>query len=142
MEIPFQGQLDERILRRVSLMSVRPSGVRLIFLCLAVSLILWGSVLYPARPENFSAGVREGLLTWGPVLLVVCGYLFVKLVLFPKMHLQANKLAQGSRTGTVNDEGIHLETLYSKADLPWNVFLSARIEKGRRPCRLCGPLCP
>jgi hypothetical protein len=84
---------------------------------------LWGVVIFP-----LTQGGSLEPATYLPVLLIAGFFAFSLFVWGPKKQLQ-NKLLQGLYQGTAGDAGIHLETAYTKTDLPWDVFLRAKIGK-------------
>jgi hypothetical protein len=124
MEIPFQGQLNESILRRMTLTALRPTRGRFVYILFIVAIFSWGLIIFP-----WIHGESLDLASYLPVLLIVCAFGYAMLVWGPKKQLQGTKLLQGARTGTVGDETIHLETSYGTSDLPWDVFTRAKIAK-------------
>jgi hypothetical protein len=124
MEIPFQGQLNEAMLRRMTLMALRPTRSRFVFILFMAFAFLWGLVIFP-----WIHGQSLDLYGYIPAALIVCGLTYTTLVWGPKKQLQGTKLLQGPRTGRAGDEGLHLETSYGRSDLPWDVFTRAKIGK-------------
>ncbi len=123
MEIPFQGRFDESMLRRSTVTALRPARGRLLLFLFMVALFVWGLIIFP-----LIHGESLDPKSYLPILLVAGFFAFVLFGWGPKKQLQ-NKLLQGRYEGTVGDAGLHLETPYSKADLPWDVFIRAKIGK-------------
>ncbi len=128
MEIPFQGQLNESMLRRVTLAALRPTRGRLIWLLVFAAFFAWGLIIFPLI-HGESLNLSGNILTYLPVLVIACAFVYMVLVWSPKKQLSGSKLVQGQRTGTVSEERIHLETSYGRSDLPWDVFTKAKIAK-------------
>jgi hypothetical protein len=124
MEIPFQGQLDESMLRRSTVTALRPTRGRLLFIACWGLALVWSFIVLP-----LTHGQSLDLTLLIPVLVFVGLMLYLTFVWGPRKQMRTNKLAQGPRTGTIGEEGVHIETSYSKADFPWDVFTRAKIAK-------------
>ena len=128
MEIPFQGQLNESMLRRTTLAALRPTRGRLVWILVFAAFFAWGVIIFPLM-HGESQDLLGDILTYLPVLVIACAFVYMLLVWSPKKQLSGSKLVQGQRTGTVSEERIHLETPYGRSDLPWDVFTRAKIAK-------------
>lgn len=121
MEIPFQGRFDESMLRRTTLLALRPARGRLLWYLFVAGIVLWGWVIFP-----LIHGESLELAIYLPVLFVAFLFVYFLFVWAPKKQMQA-KVLQGLREGTAGEVGIHLKTTYSTADLPWDVFTRSKI---------------
>ena len=126
MAIPFRGQIDVNIIRRMNQIALTPPKRFLVFGGIGVLAILLTTVVPWLRGEAVSL---EG---WEPVFSVALLFLLLfaySLYVAPKKLLQSNKLLQSSITGEANESGILLETEHSRSDFPWDVFLRRKIGK-------------
>lgn len=123
MEIPFSGRIDVGVLRRAFWTVLTPGTLILggILGCLA----LWGVVILSLGGSEPSSGTLPILL----VFLLFLGLCAHGLYMAPRKLLESNKMLQEPISGRATDAGVFLETERSHADLPWEVFLKARIAK-------------
>jgi hypothetical protein len=124
MEIPFQGQFDESMLRRTTLLALRPERGRSSWYLFMAGICLWGWVIFPLiNGEPVEPAIYLTLI------LVVCLFVYAIFFWAPKKQMQA-KVLQGLREGTADEVGVHLKTAYTTADLPWDVFTRWKLGKG------------
>jgi len=126
MAIPFRGQIDVNIIRRMNQIALTPPRRFLIWGGIAALAVFWATVVPWLRGGTFSL---EG---WEPVLfmaLLFLGIVAYSLYMAPKKILQSNKLLQAPIVGEASDSGIHLETEHTRSEFPWDVFLRRKIGK-------------
>src|SRR4051794_31729378 len=107
MAIPFRGQIDVNIIRRMNQIALTPPRRFLIWGGIGALAILWTTVVPWLRGEAVSLG------GWEPVFfmaLLFLGIVAYSLYAAPKKILQSNKLLQAPIVGEASDSGIHLET--------------------------------
>ena len=126
MEIPFRGQIDVGILRRMNRIILTPGRSTVIAGCLFGLVILWGlsSPLLYGRAVSYES-------SWSALLflLVFAAIIVYSLYVAPRKVLQSSTLLQAPFSGEVKDAGIRLETEHSRAEIPWDAFLKRLIGK-------------
>lgn len=123
MEIPFQGQIDVSVLKRMNGLFFLPTRKHKIFLGLVAFFLVWGLVIAPLT----HGGSLKGMFAPLAVVLIVVALLAYSLITGPRKVLKSGKLLQEPITGRVTETGVHLETPHSRSDFPWDVFFKARI---------------
>lgn len=126
MEIPFRGQIDVGILRRMNRTILTPGRSALIFGGVVGLSILWAVMAPLFRGDALSF---EGL--W-PVLLFLLFFaaaIGYSLYVAPRKVLQSSTLLQAPIVGEVKETGIRVETEHSRSDIPWDAFLKRKIGK-------------
>lgn len=122
MAIAFQGRLDEEIYLRANTahmggkwaLGCSAAAIVFILFGLISPLIGRGNV----RAEDFALPIG-----------IVIGVVVLVLVYRRSMRKKwaSNRLAQAAMSGEAGEEALRLETEYSKARMPWNVFLKRRM---------------
>ena len=126
MAIPFRGQIDANILRRMNQVARTPSRRTLIFAGIVALVVICGQVV---------SWLQGGAITWdgvGPVvvfLLFLVGLFGYSLYVAPRRLLQSNALLQSSVAGEASESGIRMETDLARSELPWSVFFKRKIGK-------------
>jgi hypothetical protein len=126
MEIPFRGQIDVNILRRMNQVALTPSRRTLIFGGIVALVVIWGQIV---------PWLQGGAITWegaGPVVVFVLflvGLFGYSLYVAPRKLLQSNTLLQSSIVGEAKESGIHMETNHTRSELLWSVFFKRKIGK-------------
>jgi hypothetical protein len=126
MEIPFRGQIDVGVLRRMNLTSMTPGRSTLIFFGVFGLLFLL-AVITPL----FSGGTVsfEGFGTVLLFLLLFAAAIAYSLYVAPRKVLQSSTLLQSPIQGEVKETGIRVETEHSRSEIPWDAFLKRKIGK-------------
>lgn len=123
MEIPFRGQIDLAVLRRMNRLVFTPSRRSMIVGGLFAALLVWGLLGVPLT----QGGSLEGLMPVLVFLLLFVGILAYSTFMAPRKILESGKLLQNPVSGRITKHGVRIETPYSQADLPWDVFYKVRI---------------
>lgn len=123
MEIPFRGQIDLPVLRRMNRLILMPSRGFLVVGCIIAFVFLWGLI---GVPLTQGAPFREVMTPLIFILLFV-GVVAYSLLMGPRKVLQSGKLLQDPQTGLVTENGVCIETPHSRSDFPWDAFFRARI---------------
>lgn len=129
MEIPFQGEFSISMLRRMIVTAFRPTRGRMITISVFAFFFLWGAVLFPLTHGATLADLGPTMQILGPLLLIAAFVFYSAFIWGPKKQLAGNRLLQGRMTGVAREEGIRFDSLYTKSDLPWDVFTKAKIGK-------------
>jgi YcxB-like protein len=126
LEIPFQGQVDLGMLRRVNRTTLAPSrGFKIAGVILAL-LFFWAFVIVPVSHGEPFTNALPGIAI---ALALIGFFVYSVFVSGPRKVLESHKLLQDPFSGRITDSGVHLETPHSQADLPWDVFFRAKIGK-------------
>jgi hypothetical protein len=126
MAIPFRGQIDVNILRRMNRTVLTLSPRTLILGSVVALVVIGGQVV---------SWLQGGAITWdgaGPVVVFVLflvGLFGYSLYVAPRKLLQSNALLQSSIEGEATESGIRMETDHTRSELPWSVFFKRKIGK-------------
>lgn len=126
MAIPFRGQIDINILRRMNQIARTPSRRTLIFAGIVALVVICGQVV---------SSLQGGAITWdgvGPVVVFVLflvGLFGYSLYVAPRKLRRSNALLQSSVAGEARESGIRMETDPTRSELPWSVFFKRKIGK-------------
>ena len=123
MEIPFRGQIDLAVLRRMNRLVFTPSRRSMIVGVLFALFMLWGLVGVPLIQGRAWKDVMAPLF----ILLAIVGLFAYSIFMSPRRVLESGKLLQDPQTGRITENGVLIETPRSRADIPWDAFFRARI---------------
>jgi len=127
MGIPFRGQIDLAVLRRMNRLVFRPSRRSMIVGGLVVLIILWGVIGVPLTQGDAPSVTFEEMMPFLVFVLFFAGILAYSLFVGPRKILESGKLLQNPISGRVTEHGVRIETPHSQADFPWDVYYKARI---------------
>ncbi|HEV2853301.1 MAG TPA: hypothetical protein VHC97_10900 [Thermoanaerobaculia bacterium] len=109
MEIPFRGQIDLSVLRRMNRLVLKPSrGVTVTGSIMAFAF-LWGLIGVPLTHGEPLTKV----MTPSGLRLLFVGVVAYSLFMGPRKVLQSGKLLQDPMTGLVTESGVRIETPHS-----------------------------
>jgi hypothetical protein len=127
MEIPFRGQYDVKVLRRMYRTTLTPSRSILIL----GSLFGLSVILATLAPLFHGDSVRlEAVLPLIVFVLIGAGILGYRLFVLPRSVLQSSILLQSPIVGEAKEAGVRIETEHSRSEMPWEAFLKRKIGKG------------
>lgn len=126
MAVPFRGQIDAGVLRRMNRTALTLSPRTLIFGGIVALVVICGQVV---------SWLQGGAITWegvGPVVVFVlflAGLFGYSLYVAPRKLLQSNTLLQSTIVGEARESGIRMETDPIPSELPWDGFFKRKIGK-------------
>jgi len=124
MEIPFRGQIDVRVLRRMYRTTLTPNRSILILGSLFGLAVIWVMLAPLLHGDSVSL---EGVWPISLWVLIFAGIVGYSLYLLPRRVLQSSILLQSPIVGEANEAGVRIETEHSRSDVPWEAFLKRKI---------------
>jgi hypothetical protein len=127
IEIPFRGQIDVKVLRRVYGRFLTSNRfLQVLWILVAISMI-WVVLLAPL--VHGDPITLEGTWPIALYILFFAGVIVYSLYIAPRMVLQSSVLLRSPIVGEAKEAGVHMESEHSRSEIPWEAFLKRKIGK-------------